>query len=474
MEDWSLGNWSFDFSDRSGNPIHSLDLILNVEKTIVLAKKLTEDDFQEIDVSSVIKTEEYVAVACDDVGATLSISHMNNAYSAIWRQNGVVCFAEKICRNDKFVDCLTRRVERYKEEYKYVYQPELVAPRMITLLPTYRCNAACAQCCFESNPRIKHRLSLSEMIDRVNAAVDAFPEATLLVVSGGECFLLGDDLIRVLKLASSRGLYTRCVTNGFWGRSKKTARRIVNKLIDAGLREINFSTGKDHQKWVAPDHVIQAAGAVANAGIPVVVTVEADDDDHVGRRFVERSDVRELMAKTNFTVQFNAWMPFQQDAAGRGDVSDEGGCDQLFNNVVITPHDMMSACCGLTIEHIPEMKLAYLRDAVDIRRDYQKQLDDFLKIWIHMDGPTRIMERLFGKDVVDEELSSVNHICQSCAILHKHPGVRRALEERYLEFVPEVLARFNIKRTMDDVATNSECLVSSLDLTWQGSRLDGG
>src|SRR5689334_24955999 len=34
-----------------------------------------------------------------------------------------------------------------------------VEPESVTLLPTYRCNAACRECCFESHPGIKHRMS---------------------------------------------------------------------------------------------------------------------------------------------------------------------------------------------------------------------------------------------------------------------------------------------------------------------------
>jgi len=29
-------------------------------------------------------------------------------------------------------------------------------PESFTILPTYRCNAACRECCFESHPGIKH------------------------------------------------------------------------------------------------------------------------------------------------------------------------------------------------------------------------------------------------------------------------------------------------------------------------------
>lgn len=36
-------------------------------------------------------------------------------------------------------------------------------PDTLTVLVTYRCNAACEECCFESNPRVEGRLTLGEI-----------------------------------------------------------------------------------------------------------------------------------------------------------------------------------------------------------------------------------------------------------------------------------------------------------------------
>ena len=412
-------------------------------------------DRQRIELTSLIVSSNHLSAFSDSVAGVLTISKLaNNRFAAAWRQGGTRIEADSLSKGASSLTLERSQGRVDKNRYPHIYGADSVAPTMATLIPTYRCNAACEQCCFESNPKIKHRLSLEEMITRVDEALDAFPEIYVLVVSGGECFLLGDDLIQVLRHAASRGLYTRCVSNGFWGRTETTAKRIVQSLVDAGIREMNFSTGKDHQQWVPVDHVVRAAGEVAAAGIVTLITIEADDDgDDLARQVIARDDVKGLLKQPNFSIQTNTWMPFRPDAQGRGPGPKERGCDQLFNNYVITPHEMLSACCGLTFEHIPEMKLADLSGGGDVRTAYLSQLDDFLKIWIHIDGPTEIMRRLFGVEAIDETLAGVNHICQSCAILHKHPGVREALIDRYHEFVPEVLSRFNLKRTIRDRLT---------------------
>ena len=38
--------------------------------------------------------------------------------------------------------------------------PRMHGPTHLTILPTYRCTAACAQCCFESNPHVQGRIPL--------------------------------------------------------------------------------------------------------------------------------------------------------------------------------------------------------------------------------------------------------------------------------------------------------------------------
>ncbi|ELQ07393.1 hypothetical protein [Xanthomonas translucens] len=119
-------------------------------------------------------------------------------------------------------------------------------------------------------------------------------------------------------------------------------------------------------------------------------------------------------------------MPFHNDADERDQEIDHeslrNGCDQIFSNVVVTPHDNLSACCGLTLEHIPEMRLGRC-DGSNMDALCYSQSQDFLKFWIHTDGPYAIIESVLGKEYA-KILDGVVHICQACAILHKDDEVR--------------------------------------------------
>ncbi|MFQ5634513.1 MAG: radical SAM protein, partial [Gammaproteobacteria bacterium] len=265
-------------------------------------------------------------------------------------------------------------------------------PDTLTVITTYQCNAACAECCFECNPAVRDRLSLASITGCIDRAAAAFPGLELVAFSGGECFLLKQDLYAAIAHAHGHSLRTRCVTNGFWGNTPAICDRTVQQLVDAGIDEINISTGRDHQEWVPVDSVIRAAQTLVARSVFTLVTVEMDTpESRCLQRLTEQPEIRRLMQNPAlFRLQCNSWMPFHADSAIRRELSDKSelrsGCTQLFHNVTLTPKDELAACCGLTMEHIPEMKLGSSRTPVSMAGLYYRQFEDFLKIWIHVDG----------------------------------------------------------------------------------------
>lgn len=291
---------------------------------------------------------------------------------------------------------------------------------------------------------------MTDVIIAINRARDAFPALQLVVFSGGEVFLLKDDLYTAIAHARSLGLRVRCVTNAFWGKTLRTAARTVAKLLEAGVSEVNISTGADHQEHVPFESIENACEALVTAGVVTLVTVEKDSPETACLERVRLSTrLRPLLEKQPrlFSIQCNSWMPFHADYVERGAPAGleslTDGCSQIFSNLVVTPYGRLAACCGLTFEHIPELTLGDLHTD-EMRGLFYAALNDFLKVWIHLDGPATILRKLFGSEI-NEELKEVRHICQACAVLHLHPKVRSELSSRYQEFVPDVLARFALK-----------------------------
>lgn len=333
-----------------------------------------------------------------------------------------------------------------------------VTPHTLTVLCTYQCTAACRQCCFESSPRVLGRLPRQIIFDRISEAKRAFPTLRVVVFSGGEATILKQDLVDAIAHSSDQGLQTRIVSNASWGKTKANARKLAQALATAGLGELNISTGKDHQEWVPSSSVINAAEAAVAAGISTLITVEVDDEQ--SSRLAEFSGdprIRQMLATKRLILQSHAWMPFQSDADDREQRRDiaklRGGCEQIFGNIVVTPHDNLSACCGLTLEHIPEMRLGRC-SGTNLGELYRSQVEDFLKFWIHVDGPYTIIERVLEAEA-HKLLDDVVHICQACVIMHREAIVIEAIREKYLELVPEVMTRFHMKRAIEARASRA-------------------
>ena len=304
-------------------------------------------------------------------------------------------------------------------------------PESITILPTYRCNAACEQCCFESNPDVEGRLSRQEIFDIIEGAKRDFATLKMVVFSGGECTLLKDDLFDAIRLATSLGLRTRIVTNGGWAKTKRTAANVADKLAAAGLKELNLSTGLDHQKWVPLQSVVHAAQAGLERGVTTLITIEKDSPD--SRCLAEASRSAEITAMlkdypSSFYLLSNAWMPFNDRWTDRGrqDAGPQAnkGCEQLFHNLVFTPYREISACCGLTFEYIPELKVGRIGEGRSLIEMYENGLNDFLKIWVHVDGPRKIVKTLMGGGPESATVEEHVHICQSCVYMYQTPKIQ--------------------------------------------------
>jgi radical SAM family protein len=340
--------------------------------------------------------------------------------------------------------------------------PFVHGPTHLTILPTYRCTAACAQCCFESNPHVEGRIPIERILDYIDQAARDFPTLRLVVFSGGECFLLREDLDRAIARAASHRLATRCVTNGYWATSKRAARDRIAPLYEAGLTELNFSTGDDHQKYVPFDRIVNGALTAAEFGIGALIVVEGSREARFTMKDLAAHPeiaefIRSSPARERLTLLNNIWIPFQDDAAitqadevyrRRDRLGRFQGCDNVLENMVLTPHEQLASCCGLTFEHIPEMKLGDAR-ARALRELYDSQMDDFIKIWLRVDGPEKIFHFATQKDPGLGFPDGATHPCQTCAALFLNPRVRAILKEHYLEKVPDVMFRYQMMRTLE-------------------------
>jgi hypothetical protein len=268
--------------------------------------------------------------------------------------------------------------------------------------------------------------------------------------------MLGEDLFLALAYAHEQGFQTRIVTNGYWGASQGKAKHVARRLREGSLNEVNISTGRDHAEFVSIDAVLAAATAVINEGIFVLITVEQDTkDSNIVTQIITDERFKKLaqLPPEKFRYQINSWMKFNEQYEPRKpnpipQQKENTPCNQLFSNVVVTPHGNISACCGLTFEHIPELRIGTIKET-GLKQAFNNGLNDFIKIWIHTDGPDGVVRKVYD-DNPPPELISEEHMCDTCARMHKCEKTRSLIRKRYVEFMPDVMIRYTMRRIVEE------------------------
>lgn len=330
-------------------------------------------------------------------------------------------------------------------------------PSALTILPTYTCTAACENCCFGCTPRVEGRIPQDRLLQYIRQA-KTLPSLRLIVFSGGECFLLGHDLDEAVGIAASgNGVITRCVTNGYWAETREAARERVRTVAAMGLDELNVSTGDFHQRWVDVERVGYAAEAAVSEGLRAVVMVEVRE----GSRFtaaalIDTPPIKRIYAdaelKARFQIVESPWMSNKADRSvaqprdrliSRANVTSSGGCTSVLSSIVISPAEYLIACCGLAHEQIPAMRLGSLRS-----RSFEELIEhartDFLKQWIMIEGPHKILRWASQKDPSIEWEGQYAHICDACRRLHSDERVLKVIAEHAQDEVADVMLRFNL------------------------------
>jgi hypothetical protein len=278
----------------------------------------------------------------------------------------------------------------------------------------------------------------------------------LVCFSGGEAFLLNQDLVELVELAASRALMTRVVTNGYWATSERAALRRLEPLVEAGLNEINFSTGDDHAEYVPQSRIICGIAAALKLGMPVALMVESRAQRAVTAESLlpeleAHPDIAPALARSILTIVESPWMPFGEESkvieqpssamATRYNLDQREPCRSVLSTVVVTPDEQLAMCCGLPREGIADLHAGSLREE-SMKALVDKGLHDFLKIWLFVEGPERILAWAASKDETIEWENLYAHNCDACRAMYRDDRVMTLIQEHYHEKFEEVTFKY--------------------------------
>jgi hypothetical protein len=321
--------------------------------------------------------------------------------------------------------------------------------KTLSIMPTYACPAACADCATLSSPTDPNRLAAAHITAAIAEAktLDFFN----IVFTGGEATLRWPELLGWIRQAHDLGLPTRLVTNAHWAIRDETARARIVQLVAAGLSEINFSTGDEHVRFVPLERVARAVVAARRAGLPVHVMIEMREGNAVTRDALLDHPFLDALTpeqREPLSVMCSPWMPLEHDrshsyppgaAVDRRNLGLKRGCDSILQTYTLQADGRIGACCGLGMRLIDELQVGSSADENRLARAVEAAETDFLKIWLHYQGPEAIVAWAAGHDPAIVWEGQYSHHCQFCQRIYHDPRVRRVVRDHWQEVVGQVL-----------------------------------
>lgn len=329
-----------------------------------------------------------------------------------------------------------------------------VRPRVLSILTTRRCTAACDNCCVGSSPRATGSIP----VKRIHALIDEAARVASferIVFTGGECFLLGGELDALIAHAHGLGFDTRAISNGYWAVTDRAAQERVIALRTAGLDEIVFSTGVFHQRFIPVDRIVHAARATTRAGIPTRITIEDCDQSQFDDRSL-RTDLATALEAGMLAIAHDPWI---EDAAARsgtrlthdrlretGRARPAGGCIKVLTTLSVTPAQELIACCGFPLEELPGLRIGSVaeRPLDEVIRDAP---NDLLKMFLHVAGPAGIAEFIAGYQPNYRLPGNPVSICDACIALQRDHHAMRVAADHVAAIAPSIVERFVAAQT---------------------------
>lgn len=321
--------------------------------------------------------------------------------------------------------------------------------KTLSVMLTFACPAQCENCGTISSPRDRHNLSLNCVLRGIDEARQLDFEN--VVFTGGEATLRWDDLLTAIRYANDAGLPTRLVTNAHWAESVDKASVRLDELLRAGLKEINFSTGDEHVRFIPLDRVVFAIIATIEQGLIAHVMVELRSMRKVTKHVLMEHPLIRCLPSTKLELlrpTESPWMPLRPEqietypdriTSTKSNLSRCGGCDNVLQTYVLQADSRVGACCGLGMRAIPELSVADTGMTSFLATAIRTAESDILKLWIHYSGPEKILAWAAGRDPSIKWEGMYGHRCQACIRLYKDRAIQAVILECYTDAIPELL-----------------------------------
>ena len=223
------------------------------------------------------------------------------------------------------------------------------------LLLTYKCLFECDHCFAWGSPRQRGTMSLRQIEDILEQAVD-LGTVEWIYFEGGEPFLYHAILQRGLQTAAAMGFKVGIVSNGYWATTEDDAAEWLRPMAGL-LQDLSISTDRYHGDRDISEEAKNARAAAEALGIPVffmrVAQPEESDAARVSGQLPHGTSgvMYRGRAASALIDRTGRWPWDELTECPHEDFHDPG-------RVHVDPHGNMHICQGLSIGNLFERSLA--------------------------------------------------------------------------------------------------------------------
>jgi hypothetical protein len=306
---------------------------------------------------------------------------------------------------------------------------------------TNRCTARCDDCPIVPSSSPPQRIRLEDII-RITDEVRAWGALELVVFTGGESFLLRNDLVKAVAYMKDCGILTRIVTNAYWARSRAAAVQKLSELKEAGLTELNISCDDYHQAFVPLERVKHANAAALDLGLPCLLVHRQKPGGSLTVESLSEQLGVELTVfqqgacnPSNNVISTGCNVPVRSAPTGAAPLPPGttapsrdwvGACRSVLKSIIVFPDLSVQICCGIALSDIPELTIGSLKE--DTLLDILKRGNqDLIANWLALEGPASILEFVRSRDPSIDLPNRYVGRCHVCNALFTNPRARALL-----------------------------------------------
>ncbi len=200
-----------------------------------------------------------------------------------------------------------------------------------------RCNIRCDHCVAAHDGSPEAKMAIENAVQIIEEMARA--QVTGISFTAGEPFLYLNDMKELIRTCKRHNIYSRIVTNGYWGKTRDRSDKMVSELKHAGLSQLRISFSRWHQKHVNRQNILNAALSCQQYGLDYFISVVTD--------FKKKDDAREQFLRDNRLRYFPEPLIYFGNATAmtRPPVFTDYPAHRCAMNPYLSPELDMFACC---------------------------------------------------------------------------------------------------------------------------------